>query len=160
MSTIIVYASKYGTAEKCALILKDMLKDNVTVSNIKDVGKIGDLDGFDTIIIGCSINAGKIKDKAKKFVQQNLSLLSKKKVGLFLCSLTPPDKAGHYFQENFPGQLVQHAKARGLFGGELIYEKMNPFDRFILKKITKKDTSKSFIKMENIEQFAGQMNKA
>lgn len=158
MSTLIVFASRYGTVEKCTYKLKDLLKDNTTVLNIKDVKKIEDLNAYDTIIMGCSVHAGNIQGKMKKFFKKNLSLLKEKTVGLFLCTLTPPDQAGDYFQTNFPVQLVQHARARGLFGGELIFEKMNPIEQFILKKISKTDKSKSFLKQENIEQFAAQMN--
>lgn len=160
MSTIIIFASRYGTVEKCSQKLKELLKDNTTVYNIKDVKKIKDLNAHDTIIMGCSVHAGKIQGKMKKFFRKNLPLLMKKKTGLFLCTLTPPDKAGNYFQTNFPEQLVQNSLARGLFGGELIYENMNAIEQFILKKISKRDKSESFLKQENIEKFAEQMNRA
>ena len=160
MSTIIIFASKYGTVEKCANTLKDLLKDKVFICNVKEAQKSEDIKTYDTIIIGCSVHAGKFQPKIKIVCKQNLSILMKKELGLFLCTLSPPEKADHYFKENFMAELVQKAKANGLFGGELLFEKMNPIERFILKKISKTDKSESFIKQENIKHFAKQMNKA
>jgi menaquinone-dependent protoporphyrinogen oxidase len=157
MSTIIIYASKHGSVEKCASLLKGELKGDVTICPVKEGLKIKNLDTYDTIIIGCSVHAGSIQGKIKKFVNKFQPVLLTKKIGLFLCTFTPPEKAEHYFNENFPQELVQSAKARGLFGGERIFEKMNFFESFIIKKIAKTDKSASFINEKNIKEFAKKM---
>jgi menaquinone-dependent protoporphyrinogen oxidase len=157
MSTLIFYASQHGCTEKTANILKSKLKDDVTMINLKK-NKRPDLTAFDTIIIGGSIHAGKMQSNLRKYIQKNLDPLLKKKLGLFLCCMEEGENAQRQFDEAFPEELRNHASAQGLFGGEFDFDKMNFFEKAIVKKVAKVTAPVSNIKEENIHQFAAHLN--
>ena len=58
------------------------------------------------------------------------------------------------FREAFPADLVEHASATGLFGGEFNFERMNVLERAIIKKIAKTSQSISKVRPEAILDFA------
>jgi menaquinone-dependent protoporphyrinogen oxidase len=53
MNTLIVYATKYGCAEKCAMELSKEFDGNVEVINLKENKRI-DLVEYENVIIGGS----------------------------------------------------------------------------------------------------------
>jgi hypothetical protein len=50
---------------------------------------------------------------------------------------------------------VEKAGARAVLGGALFFEKMNPVERFILKKIAGSDQNIDKIDPQQIERFIG-----
>lgn len=157
MSTLIIYESKHGCTEKCANMLKDQLNEDTTLINLKK-HKNPELSSVDNIVIGGSIHAGNVQKRVKSFCQKNLELLKEKKIGLFLCCMEDGEKAQQQFKNAFPHELIAHAAATGLFGGEFIFERMNFLERHIIKKIAKIDKNISKISEEAIQQFAHSMN--
>lgn len=155
MSTLIVYATKYGATKQIVDEMAQKLGQDVTIKNIKD-GRI-DIKNYDTIIIGGSIYMNKIQKKIKRFVKRKESQLLQKRLGLFIGCYTPADTKG-YLEQFFPSPLLEHAKAKGILGGMMQYDKMNAIYRKIflsLKKID--DFNKNFkepvIEEEQINQF-------
>ena len=156
MKTLIIYTTQHGCTETCALKLQQQLNNNTELINIKKQ-KPGILDDYQTIIIGGSIHAGQIQRKIKKFCKENLDTLKQKKLGLFLCCMEQGEKAQQQFQDAFPAELIQHATATGIFGGEFNFEKMNFIEKTIIKKIAKIETSVSRIDEAGITEFARKM---
>ncbi|HEQ71488.1 MAG TPA: hypothetical protein ENN69_03275 [Spirochaetia bacterium] len=154
MKTLVYYASKTGALAECVEKMLPLLKGDVTVIRHGKDGKNPDPAAYDRVLLGGSVHAGKIQSAIRKYAQKNLPGLLQKKVGLFLCSLTPPEKADNYFAENWPLQLVKAAAARGLFGGAVYFDRLNGFERFIMKKITKKETNITNLIEANIKSFA------
>ncbi len=161
MNTLIVYATQYGCTAKCANTLSVNLKedDNSSVS-VVDLGnkqKIA-LGEFEIVIIGGPITAGKINSKVRKFCADNLADLLKKKIGLFICGANA-EEAQKELSDNFPQELLNIATAKGYFGYEFNFEKMNFAMKAIIKKISKVDKSVSNILEDNIKDFAASMQK-
>ena len=161
MNTLIAYATQYGCTEKCANILSANLRDDdnssVLVVDLGSKQKIA-LSDYDTVIIGGPITAGKINSKVKKFCAGNLPELLKKKIGLFICGAAA-EQAQKELADNFPQELLNAAAAKGYFGYEFNFEKMNFAMRAIIKKISKVDKSVSNILEDNIKEFAASMQK-
>jgi len=157
MKTIIVYGTKYGTAEKCSEQLKAKLQGEVTLVNIKKESLL-DITAYDNIIIGGSIYMGQIRKEVKKFCIENLNVLKDKKVGLFICGLSDEDVITP-LKNSFPEVLLTNAIAKEHFGGEVIFKKMNFIERFIMKKIAKTDKDVSKLSEGNINKFAELVNK-
>lgn len=134
MKIAIIFATSRGTTEKAVHMLRNHLQHDVDVFNLKSKPTIN-LDAYDAIILGSSIHAGTIQAKIKKFMEANLSSLTGKKLGLFLCCMEQGEKAQQQFDTGFPEELRKQSVANGLFGGELIFANMNFFERFIVKKI-------------------------
>ena len=152
-----MYATRHGCTEKCALELKNGFKKETEILNLKKVRNIN-LDNYDNIIIGGSIHIGKIQKKVKQFCLKNLDLLKTKRIGLFICCMAEGEEADSEFKRAFPEELIQHATATGIFGGEFNFEKMNFIERAMIKKIAKVDKSVFKVNKESITKFIQQIN--
>ena len=155
MSTLIVYASKYGFTKTCAEILAKKLGENVDIYDLNS--NLPDLMKYDKVIVGGSIYAGKIRKPVMRFCTDNLNTLKGKKLGLFICGMAKEDDAQKQLDSSFPQELLAVCAAKGFFGGECNYEKMNFMEKFIMKKITGSKQSQSKIAEDNITRFAGMM---
>jgi menaquinone-dependent protoporphyrinogen oxidase len=158
MKTAIIYATNHGCTDKCAHNLADELKPGTDVFNIEMNQNI-DLNNFKTIIIGGSIHMGSINKKIKKFINNNIDELCKKDMGLFICCMYEGNKAIEQFNEAFPENLRNKALAHGFFGGEFNFEKMNFFEKAIVKKVANVEKSVSNINYTNIKDFAEKFKK-
>lgn len=152
MKTLIVYASKTGTTERCAGILGKNLKDvtiiNLTATQNKDINK------YDLIIIGSPIRMGIIDKKVKDFISKNSKSLKNKKVAYFICCGFS-ENWKQYYEQNFPKELLDNAITYDSFGGEMNLEKQKGFDKFIVKMVSKNIDKNKEIKIidENINKF-------
>lgn len=152
---LIAYATRYGTTEKAASIIKDNLIEAVACNLKKEL--CPDMEKFDWIIIGGSIYAGRIQKEVKKFCQKNLNLLRQKRIGLFICCMYDGQKAEEQFNEAFPEELRQAARARAIFGGELSFEKMNFLEKLVIKKFIGVKESVSRFRPEEMVEFASKL---
>jgi menaquinone-dependent protoporphyrinogen oxidase len=155
MKTIIVYATSHGTTESVAEQIKSKLQGEVDLANIKKQKKI-DLNGYDQVVIGGSIHAGMIQSSIKSFCEKNSATLLQKKLALFLTCMDE-EKATAQFEKAFPEQLRAHAITHKLTGGEFKLEKMNFFQRAIVKKVSGITESTSNIKTERIEELVKEL---
>jgi len=157
MKTLVLFASRYGCTEKCANMLAEKINGDVEVKDLVKNKKIG-LDGYDLVIIGGSIMAGKMNKVVTRFVDGNLQELLTQKAALFICCLQQGDTAKEQFNNAFPQQLLDQALARGYFGGEVDFAKLNFFMKGLMKKILETDKNVSNVSPENIEGFAQSVN--
>ena len=156
MKTLIIYGTKYGTTEKCSKLLKDKLKGEVVMVNIKKES-LPDIMAFDNIIIGGAIYMGQIRKEIKNFCIENLNKLKDKRIGLFICGMNEKDVETQ-LENVFPKALISSAIVKDSFGGAVVFKKMNFFERFIMKKVSKNDKDVSKISEENINKFAKIIN--
>jgi menaquinone-dependent protoporphyrinogen oxidase len=158
MSTAIIYTSSHGTTEKIAnMIKKEIQQDSVDIIKLK-LKNLSDLKNYDQIIIGTSIHAGKISRVMQKFINANHDMLSNKKIGLYLCCMYEGETAKNQLYNAFPPELCEKAIATEILGGEFLFEKMNFFERAIVKKISGTKESISKLKINNIKKFANAFN--
>jgi menaquinone-dependent protoporphyrinogen oxidase len=159
MKTLIIFATKYGSVEKCANILKEKLDGDVEVVNIK-TDPVPDLGGFDNVIIGGSIYVGKIQQEIKNFCEQHLETLLTKKLGLFICAGEPPETAREELKNAFPAKLYEHAISKELFGNELYYDKLSLIEKLVIRFVKGVKASYSNLSYDNIEKLANSINGA
>jgi menaquinone-dependent protoporphyrinogen oxidase len=171
MNTLIVYASKHGTAEKCALELSQKLLGKVDLCNLKS-GKIPEISQYTRIIIGGSIYVGKIQKEVREFCLKDLSQLKQKKVGLFLCCMNK-NAFEAQLNSSFPQELITNAISKENFGGEFKFKEMSFMEKTLTKMVSKVlvkedptfsevDMKKdmSFLVQDNIKKFILLMNNA
>ena len=155
MKNCILFTTKHGSTEKTALLLKEKLKAETDIINLKDVKK-PDISNYDTVILGASIYIGKIQKQMRKFIKDNLNELLKKNIALFIMA-GQKEKAQETLYNAYPSKLFDHAFSKEYFGYEMILEKMN----FLEKAATKAQgvtESKSEIMHDAIEKMANQIN--
>jgi menaquinone-dependent protoporphyrinogen oxidase len=156
MKTLIVYASKYGFTEKCANLISKELNNQADLINLKKVKSIN-LSEYDKVIIGGSIYIGKIQKEVTKFCTKNLDKLKEKRIGLFICAMQSGEAINTELDANFPEELLKIAVIKGPLGGELLLDKMNFFDKMVIKKVTKVTENRSILLEDKIHEFAEAM---
>lgn len=138
MKTIVVYKSKYGYTKKYAQWLAESLD-----CDIKENVSLADIMGYDTIIYGGGIYAGRIN--GAKLIAKNLEKLSGKKLVLFAVgsSVGRPEELEAFWKQALEENVrlnVPHFYLRGGFD----YGKLGSVDRLMMnmlkKMLLKKDT--------------------
>lgn len=151
MKTLVVYASKTGTVEKCVKLICSKLSD-VKAMNIYVESE--DLKHFDLIIVGSSIRMGMIDKKIKKFLTKNMEYLKQKNTAYFICCGFS-ENWEEYYKQNIPKDLLDRAIIYDTFGGEIDIKKQKGFDKLIVKIVSKNMDSGRQIKIltNNIDKF-------
>lgn len=156
MNTLIIYMSNYGTTEKVAGTISELLGYNVcTLVNLKE-DTVPDLAAYKTIIIGGSVRMGKVQKKISEFCQDHLDELTQKNIGLYMCCMDRENEQKE-FEDSFPAELIRHARATGIFGGELHFDKMNFIEKLMVKAVRKEKKSISRLNHQAINHFAIRM---
>ena len=150
MKTLIIYASKTGTTEKCAKEINRQLKDSKMV-NILNQDE--DINKYDLIVVGTPIRMGMIDKKIKKFLISNSETLKLKKVAYFICCGFNKNWKS-YYEQNIPKNLLDSAIIYDTFGGEMDIQKQKGFDKLVIKMVSKK-----IYKNEKIEILNGNIDR-
>lgn len=151
MKNLIVFSSKHGTAEKCALKLKSYFKDETDIVDLKSNSKI-EFPKYDNVIIGGSIHMGKVQKEVMEFCTNNLETLKNKTVGVYLCMGENEDKFEDYLKDNFNSEFLEIVHTKGFFGGEFNYSKMNFLLRAMLRRMSR-GKEEPRLHDENIRKF-------
>lgn len=156
MKTAIFYSSNHGTTAKVAeLLAQKMTNSQTQIFNLKKL-KNADLTAFDTIIIGGSVHAGNIQSSVKKFCSKNMVELLNKRLALYLCCMNEPEYDVQ-FERAFPELLRKKAVSSKITGGEFLFDKMNFFEKAIVKKVSKVNGTVSKIDYSKIEEMAKEL---
>ena len=115
MKTLIAYASKTGTSEKCARMLAGRVPDPTFCDLCKEKP---DPNAYDQVIVGGGVRMGVLHVDARQYLEGCKPILLKKRLGLFVCAGFV-DKADELFKNNIDTALLGHALACECFGGEI-----------------------------------------
>ncbi|MDR0748082.1 MAG: flavodoxin domain-containing protein [Tannerellaceae bacterium] len=160
MKIAIIYISKYGTTAKVAqMIAGRLISNQVSIIDLKK-DRHPDFHSYDGIILGTSIYAGNSSKMMQRFCKQNFETLMQKRLALFVCGMEQDSaKQQQELANAYPQMLYQHAASTCFVGGEFQFEKMNFFERAIIKRIAKTDKSVSQIKEDGIEKLVMEYQK-
>lgn len=157
MATLIAYASKSGTTEKCARKLADGFAD----AHLCDLAKeTPDLSAYDEYVIGGPIRNGKLHEDVARFVADNEEAIVSKPYGLFItCGLI--DIADKELADNFSERLRKGAKRVDAFGGEINIDRQKGMDRYLAQKVLDSLEARNMdaphILVDRIEDFSARM---
>ena len=158
-NTLIVYASRHGTTAMYARKMFQLLHGNVDLCFLNERGNsLPNLLVYDTIVIGGSIHYGKINKSVSKFITDNLELLKNKRVALFITCHFEYDKAQEQLNNVYPKELLEKAVVSDYFDGELLFPKMNYWEKIIAKMVLKSDEIRPRVSKEKIMNFANKLN--
>ena len=154
-NTLIVYASRHGTTSEYAKQLFHLLNGNVDLCFLNErADSLPDLTVYNTIVIGGSIHYGKNSKSVVKFTNNNIKLLKTKKLGLFITCHYEGDKALDQLRNAYPKELLDQAVVSDYFEGELLFPKMNVWERFLTKLVLRNDEIRPIISKDKIKKFA------
>lgn len=171
MKTIVVYKSKYGYTKKYAEWIAESLG-----CDIKENAYLADIMGYDAVICGGGIYAGRIN--GVKLIVKNLEKLSGKKLVLFAVGSNPgrPEELEAFWKQALEENVrlnVPHFYLRGGFDygrlGSVDRLMMNMLKKMLLKKdeLTEDDkglfaayeTPVDFTDKENLKQILSLFSK-
>jgi menaquinone-dependent protoporphyrinogen oxidase len=137
MSILVAYATKYGMTRRYAEAMAKEIGPKARVVDLSSPEAKGiSLDGFQTVILGASVYAGRARPALGSFISMRAKELAGKKLGLFLCGLAE-DGTEAAIEAAFPGDLRAKATATAYLPGWAYPEKMNFAERAIMKMIAK-----------------------
>lgn len=154
MKILIAYATRFGTTEKCSSILADLLRENnydVELVDLKKNKRVK-LENYDLIVVGGSFLIARMNAFVKKFVKRNLNTLLNKRTAIFMCGAD--EDWENEIKKGFSEELLDRAVAKGYFGYEMNWDKMNPMFRNMMQKASKTTEPVSKINTGNIKKFA------
>lgn len=156
-NTLIVFASEHGTVEKCARRLFQLLDGKVDMCNLNDRNSFPDVSTYDSVIIGGSIRSGAIQESVAFFCAENLDILRKKRLGLFINCMYSDEVAQQQLDLAYPEELSKSAIVRDYFGGEMQKSKLSFWERIVMTQMIEKDDLVLALSNEKIENFAKKM---
>lgn len=156
MKTLIAYASKYGTTEKCANILKEKLTGEIDVVNLKNENPSPK--DYDEIIIGGPVYIGKLNKAVERYCIDNLPILVDKKLGFFLCHMDTDTPITEQLAKYYPKKLIESAYAASGFGGAFYVSKMNFLYKWMIKRSAGIEMDQEKILYDEIDNFAIKFN--
>lgn len=156
MKTLIAYVSRYGTTAECARRLAEKLPGESRLIDLRKERK-PDFTGFDTVVIGGPIYAGRIRREVTTFCESHRAEIERRKAGLFICCLYDGEKAQEELNESFPAWLNAHAAGRYAFGGAISMGRLNFVDRFLIRKIAQTENDINALYPQRIDQLAGDL---
>ena len=157
--TLIVYASRHGTTTEYAKKMLQLLDGNVDLCFLNErESSMPELSEYNTIVIGGSIHYGKNSKLVINFTKHNLELLKTKRLGLFVTSFFDGDKALEQLNNAYPKELLARAVVSDFFDGELLYPKMNFWERLVAKAVLRVEETTPIISKSKITNFVDRLN--
>ncbi len=158
-NTLIVYASRHGTTSAYAKKLLQLLDGNVDVCFLNErANSLPNLSVYNTIVIGGSIHYGKINKSVTTFINDNFELLKSKRLGLLVSCLYEGDKAQEQLNNAYPKELLERAVVSDYFDGELLFPKMNTWEKLIAKMVLQAEEIRPRVSKQKIMDFANKLN--
>ncbi len=158
MKTLIVYATSHSCTEKIILQMKGYLGGDVTVINLRKQ-IVPSLKEYNRIIIGGSVQPGRIQKRVNEFCSIRKNELLLKELGLFTCSTESGEVARKQFEEVFPVELREAAKVTAFFGRALDSGRMNFLERMIAEKVPHFRHSTAKPDFEAVRRFSMRMDR-
>jgi menaquinone-dependent protoporphyrinogen oxidase len=142
MKHLIVYTSRYGSTERCALALGDRIQGGAQIVDLRATRRGGApaeerLRAAEVVVIGGPIYAGRIRPEISRFCERNREALLARRVALFICGLETGDRAREELAAAFPEWLSAHAFSRRILGGEARLGSMRWLDRFLFTRVAR-----------------------
>ena len=148
MKQIILYTSKKGCTQKCATYLasKHQIDTVIRVTEFT-----GTLEEYDHVILMTPVYIGQIQKEIKEFIRNNNAVLITKNLDIVVIGMNVKEY-DNMIKLNFSKEILEHATLT-YGGGAYYFEKLNFFQKVIVKKITGVQSTIEDIKYQNLEKI-------
>lgn len=137
--TLIAYASRAGSTAEVAETVGEVLREHGIDVDVRSVKGVGDIAGYDSLILGSAIWAGKPLPEMRRFVADQRDAMAGMPVAYFiLCDLlreyTPANRqvAVGYVT---PLRKLHEPVSVGMFAGRRDFSKVHPLVTWVLKRV-------------------------
>lgn len=140
MRILVAYATKSGSTAEIAQVLGEELGRMGLETEVRSVDAVGDLRGFDVIILGSAVYNGKWRKEALRFGSQHAVEFRQKRVWLFESGPTDTSAdEGKAEPAKAAAKLAEQVGARQhvIFGGKFGPEQVGEFTRRMIAQSDK-----------------------
>ncbi|MCD7914205.1 MAG: flavodoxin domain-containing protein [Tannerellaceae bacterium] len=160
MKIAIIYASKHGTTEKVARIIKEKLSPyhDITLISLHE-NKNPNVLRYEKVILGAPIYNHYPHKLMFKFYAINMHRLIHRILGLYICC-NQTNKMQQYYQLQiaYPEFLHLCATYQTMLGGEIDFKKLNFWERYKVKQNLEINESVSDIDYKELEVFVERLH--
>ncbi len=143
MRSLVAFGTKYGSTEKVAETIADVLRSSGHTVDVADLRRksVLELDDYDMVVVGSSIIVGGWSKGSKRFLEENCEALRRKRVSMFVCcsqSYLRPEERDDQMRNFLTNVAQTHGlkpESLGLFGGEMDFDKYGFMVKAVLKKV-------------------------
>jgi len=141
---LVAYGTRYGSTAEIAERMGEIFAAMGLTIEIRDIKREGppkDLDGYELVVVGSGILAGRWTKEPLQFLEKNKETLADKKVALFVVSAYAADPEKHdRVYEDYLVSVVEDLKpispvSLGFFGGVIDFSKYNFAVRILMKRM-------------------------
>ena len=141
---MVAYGTRYGSTAEIAERMGEIFAAMGLTIEIRDIKREGppkDLDGYELVVVGSGILAGRWTKEPLQFLEKNKETLADKKVALFVVSAYAADPEKHdRVYEDYLVSVVEDLKpispvSLGFFGGVIDFSKYNFAVRILMKRM-------------------------
>jgi menaquinone-dependent protoporphyrinogen oxidase len=138
---LVTYVTWTGATHQVADAVADVLRQGGATVDVQDAGKVKRLEGYDAVVMGISVHAGKVPGDAVRFARRHARTLATLPVAQFLVCLTMSEDTEEH-RTTARGYLEQVRKAMpdvtpvgtAMFGGAVLndtedFKRLNPILR-------------------------------
>ncbi|MCB5956428.1 flavodoxin domain-containing protein [Enterococcus sp. CWB-B31] len=163
---MLIYDSKKGGTKEIVQLIADQLKQSVNIFPVDDIQLADQLSDAAQLVFCAPAYAGQLRKPTRQFLKKYESVFKEKELYLVNTGIQfDQEKVDVQLENIFPKALYKHAKLIIFAGTITRLEKMNFFERMILKKIFK-DENIPFdvhhpykkINQENIQFLVDKLN--
>ncbi len=134
---LIAYASKAGSTAEVAAFVGRRLSGLGPAVDVRRAADVGELEGYDAVIVGSAIRAGQWLPEARAFVEKHKGALAHRRTAFFtLCMTLSHDTPGNrekvaaYLK---PVRAILEPQQAAFFAGRMEYRKLALGPRWIVK---------------------------
>ena len=138
---LVAYGSKYGATGEIAEKIGAVLQEAGLKVDVLPAGRVGDLSGYDAVVLGSAAYIGRWRKEAVKLLQNQAAALAGKMVWLFSSGPTgegdPVELTKGWKYPEALQPAVDQIKPRdtALFHGVIRSEKLSFIERFAIKQV-------------------------
>lgn len=130
MTTLMAFASKHGSTESIAMRIAQRLGDGEENVEVRRLDEVGSLDGYDRVVVGCPIYAGRWHRKGIRFLKRHEKALRQHADRLWFFTVGgAPDIAPVAASTIERYAPVEHAYLRG----RLDHDQLGGLERLMLR---------------------------
>lgn len=156
---LVAYASKCGsTGEVAQAIAQELCAQGMTV-DVRRVGEVKDVSGYDAFVVGSAIRMGSWLGEAKQFVEANAAVLQSAPTAFFTVHMLNTDDNEESKTNRAayvaPIHAIVQPDAEAFFAGKIELGKLSFLDRMLSKMMSAQDEDKR--DWDAVKQWADQL---
>lgn len=144
-SILVVFHTSEGQTAKIAERVAETLRADGAVVEVADTESVGDVDGYDAVVLGDSIHLGHHSPELVAFARANAEALVATHTALFQVCLTSanPDEQHTAVAQRLVQELLDETgldpEVIGMFAGAVLYTQYGWLKRRVLREIVRRE---------------------